>query len=375
MKRVLRVAGSNRGGDRWDKRFDNLITSYVIPELPIGEGTDRSNLRIVDQIVDDHATSVHVRFITSPSNPNERHLVRGFFRPYNPLRPGGRFARFAWAADIADLMREHGICTPRNEGRFQGVHWPTWTQYLLLVEEFIPGHEVSWKSKEEVIEAFRILARIHNIRSDKWARAGMTSTGQAGTFMDRYLQKHYSRRADHVKPLLGTEFANELWNLIMESGRKMEAELGPMPFSLIHGDFKGSNLLMADNGELVVIDFLHASYSLASLEFINALAHACNRNNFANDAAVAYFNELNPDLLPQFEHGWRAGILLQSLVRFRSKVTKKHKPPTPNIEHLRKVTRELGMGSPDSDWQEAVRMIQRFEAFFPGGFDRRRHAP
>lgn len=352
---------------RWERRYRALLRRYVIPDFLPDE--QDGSLVYREKVEPTHSTSNHVRILERERNPANRFLTRAYFRPWFPLHPGGRFVRFGATVDVADRLRSAGIRTPKILKRYQGVYLRRWLQYLILVEEFIPGCEADWSNPEHIRLAFSTLARMHNMRFDRWTRPGESDSGVPSQFSRGFIRKNLERRLEAVRPILGMGFCEALIERIVSESEALMPLLGPNSFSQVHGDYKNSNMLVTPEGELVLIDFLHACQSLAVLEFLDVLVHANWQSGNAQLAAACYFENLDPEIVAHFRPAWKLAVLYRSAYRFRMRHDLKGRGPGGSVAHLDDYLGTIDFDRSARDWQATVRMIHRCEAFVPGGVD------
>ncbi|MBX3729775.1 MAG: phosphotransferase [Candidatus Sumerlaeia bacterium] len=340
--------------------FADLVRKKVLPQLvPSGTG-ERAVLR--DRIAEGHATSDHVRMLQFDGD-DRVHVVRAMYRPFNPVRPGGRFKRFDQAADFCRLVHAQGIPTPRIECVLRGVDWSRWIQYWIAVEEFIEGRELDRREPGDVLAAFDLLGRLHSIRSDRWGREGFFAGGNAASFARKAIAPRILHQLTKTRHAIPPSTRQELAAWAIVESDAFVRRLGERPFSLVHGDFKITNCLAASDGRIVLIDFLHTRYWLAGLEFLDALAHFCGGNGMAQQAARRYFAATDPEVARQFREGGQVLLFLAAAAWLGSKGPADGLAPEGTVKRLLgRRFRELIDGA-DTDWDEVVRVIREFQLF------------
>jgi hypothetical protein len=340
--------------------FADLVRRKVLPQLAPGSPAARATLR--DRVAEGHATSDHVRMLQVDGD-DRVHVVRAMYRPFNPLRPGGRFTRFDQAADFCRLVHANGIPTPRIECVLRGVDWSRWLQYWIAVEQFIDGRELDRREPADVLAAFELLGRLHAIRSERWGREGMFAGGGAGTFARKAIGPRVAHQLSKSRHPVPTATRHELAAWAAAQTDALVRRLGERPFSLIHGDFKITNCLAASDGSVVLIDFLHTRYWLAGVEFLDALAHFCGGNGLARQAAGRYFAATDPEVARQVREGETVLLFLVAAGWLGSKGPADGLAPEGTLKRLLARRPGLMADGADSDWDEVVRLIREFRLF------------
>ncbi len=345
--------------DSNERVFASLVQRHIVPSFKPVDRQAESILR--HRIVAGHATGKSVRMLQFDGDPRI-FVVRAGFRRLNPLRPWGRFRRFQQAADFCRLMETNGISVPQIEYTMKGVEWNRLMQYWIGVEEFMEGGELDRGNRNHVVRAFEQLGRIHALRSDRWGRPGPFSGGTASTFADKALQRARRQlRRSRLPVHAGAD--RDLAEWAEQRISELFTRLGPRPFSLIHGDYKCTNNLYTPDSRVVTIDFMHTRYWLSGIEFLDALAHFCQNNELACEAARAYFDSCDEEAAAQLREGEAVLLLLASLDWLSRKNPSMKLTSGHTLNLLDSWDLKLMADGPDSPWDEVVRTVCELRIF------------
>ncbi len=342
--------------NRHERDFARLVGTRLLPVL--GREIAGRPVTLRDRVVEGHSTSPHIR-ILEIDGAGPAFVVRAFFRFYNPLRRGGRFDRFRHAASVGNLARERGVNAVRTTSMVEGVDWGRWQQYWMGCEEFIDGREIGRRDRAQIEGYYGQLAKLHNIASPRWGAETGARSGDVASYpaadLSRFLRRRLAMldvRPERCDPVLRT---------VADRAGQVLRVLGNTPFSLVHGDARTSNALCDAEGNVWLIDFLHARYSLAALDFLDSLGRVCGGNGLANEAAAAYFRALRPEVAKQYESDLSLFLFLAAVNHATSGSDRKSATRPAFDSDRAGALLDAPAKWPPGDWEEVVGSIRKPE--------------
>jgi len=335
--------------------FGWLLQHEVLPALRPSDRGARA--RVVEQLAEGRSTSDNVRFLVFDDGAAPL-VVRSMHRRFNPLRPWGRLRRFAQTAELTAFVRAHGVPAPEIRRVMRGVVWSRVIQYVAIVEECVDGVELSRRDPEHVRGAFGLLGRMHAIRSARWGRPGWLAGGTRADFARGEILDLAGRCARAVWKKLPDATDARLRELLRARTAEFLDAAGDEPFALLHGDMKAANCLRRANGEFRLIDFHHTRYSFGAMEFLDSLAHFCGGNDFAADAARAYFAEAGETAVAELRAAGNLALAMATLRRLHARKGEAPPPVDPIVALLEDGAERPLADAPNADWNAIVAFVR-----------------
>jgi hypothetical protein len=284
---------------------------------------------------------------------------------------------------IQQWLGERGFRVPRAALAARGFDGRLLRHFWCSAEERVEGVEPDRGNPAHLEAAFRVLGQLHSLRESRWGRPD--AAGRAPYGPRRFGWKLQKRAGSLFKRLeerrgldLPRGLRRTLRDWMVQSADALVRQMGQRPFSLIHGDFSPSNLLIEPSGELCLLDFGHARFAPAGFEFLDALFIFCFAHpSRAALAAKAYFDHAPADIGAQLRDHEGFLVLRTALFQFahfnepdrldwrqcRENRSLPADAAQASLERLMSAAPGLMAQGADSDWPAVMKWLRANKAF------------